>query len=327
MNILEKLKRIFGKSPVKGSTIMYRAGGYAHKKNIHNVLWIFMLIGIIFGRIISDVTDDVINTIGTMKFIIVLFGGLIGILIGGLIGNYSLVGKFIGGFIGGFSIFFLALNNVMDVPGVPSSLSSGDIIFIIGLIIALIDVLRRFAPYYKWQFDYLGELVVADELYKVGGYQPCRVFHGFKSDGGNIDHIVVCARGVFCVETKMRRKYPIIGGKIIFENNAIHIHEIKTELQDNMITQIENNANELYKKIEEYCRGITDKKLKAVIPVIVFPGWCVKEDSSKTTMVCSHKKIVGLLNKGDGILTNQTEFNKICEFLENATQTDLFGSK
>lgn len=68
----------------------------------------------------------------------------------------------------------------------------------------------------NYRLGLLGEHTVGEELDKIGRLPnetkipEWRVFHAFSiiRGKGDIDHIIVCAKGVFCVETKTMRKYP-----------------------------------------------------------------------------------------------------------------------
>ena len=78
MNKIRNIRNFFRReSPIKGNTIMCRAGSYTHKKNIQTAFWIVMFIGIIVGRVISKVNDDVIHAIGIDGLIYVLISGFI----------------------------------------------------------------------------------------------------------------------------------------------------------------------------------------------------------------------------------------------------------
>ncbi len=159
-------------------------------------------------------------------------------------------------------------------------------------------------------------------------YPLCKILRRVKADRCDIDHIVVCKKGVFCVETKTRRKYPKAVGEIRAEGDKIHIYEneIKTTLEDNTIDQVKNNVVWLHNKINEHCYNTGGKKLKEVIPIIIFPGWCITETHNEIK-VCNLEQISGVFaDIPDNILCD-CEVKKICEFLEKATEMDLIDAR
>lgn len=76
------------------------------------------------------------------------------------------------------------------------------VIFVFTLI-WLWSLLGKFSDY---KLGLMGERAAGEELNRLmlDGFH---VYHDFKKDhGGNIDHVVVAPSGVYCVETKCRRK-------------------------------------------------------------------------------------------------------------------------
>ena len=287
--------------------------------------FIGILIGILIGTLIGDYIRGLFGGLFGGRF-----GGFFGFLIGNLIGGLvGVIIVFIGGFIGILAGFFVG-----DFIG-DSVIDSATKRNIYLAIFSLIIIFCRFVRYDKWRLSYLGGLVVTDKLNKVRSQQwqvfhgltpvklsrrqniwqwlKVRVFCGFKYEEGDIDHIIVCRKGVFFVETKTVREITnnveitknggIInsGNTIVFKNNKIcidkncigkicmdenyidkicmdeiYIKETKeTLLEQNQIKQITDNAENLCKYIND-SEVLKEKKLKSVIPIIAFPGWNVQ---------------------------------------------------
>ena len=79
------------------------------------------------------------------------------------------------------------------------------VLFFLLLLIFLLPILAYQADNYA--LGYLGERVVAEALGECLRKPTWRLFHSLHIPqfGGDIDHVVVCPKGVFCVETKARR--------------------------------------------------------------------------------------------------------------------------
>src|SRR6266446_2229546 len=83
----------------------------------------------------------------------------------------------------------------------------------IGFLIVKVLQLRKRAWNLRVGRD--GERLVGqslEELRSVGA----QVFHDVLGEGFNLDHVVICDRGVFVIETKTRSK-PKAGGKVTFD--------------------------------------------------------------------------------------------------------------
>ncbi len=169
-------------------------------------------------------------------------------------------------------------------------------------------------------------------IWKFSEKRPCwrkclrwLIFRGWKDDGNYIDHIIVCKKGVFCVKTKTCRKYPKVDTKISFKSDEIYIHENENEimLKDNTIGQVQWNADWLYREInKKFCEPKEDS---FVIPIVIFPGWSVEAERKPDDkiVVCNLQQISDILKKIKGTPLSDDEFNKICKFLEEATEIKL----
>lgn len=107
--------------------------------------------------------------------------------------------------------------------------------------------------------QYLSEL-------QAKGY---RVFHDILGDGFNIDHIIICDRGIFTIETKTYSKPSKGRPDIRFDGEKLLINGYASK--HDSITQAKAQANWSQQILQES----TGQKYP-VKAVIVFPGWFVQ---------------------------------------------------
>lgn len=113
-----------------------------------------------------------------------------------------------------------------------------------------------------------GERAVGEYLDRLRGL-GLRVYHDIPGDSGNIDHVAICTRGVFCIETKTRSK-PIRGEcKVAYDGKAISVNGGRPDRS--AIVQAKAQAKQLRRLLKEYT-GIN----YPVQPVVLFPGWYVE---------------------------------------------------
>ena len=220
-----------------------------------------------------------------MDNLILLYGFCLGILVGG-----ALVGRVVAALMPQWADGFWGLAAVVV------------------LVILLFTFRRNFDRMRDDRIGYFAELKTAEFLERLGRPE-WRVIHGFNlnaKSGDNvwdIDHIVACPHGVFCVETKAIRKYkdeeyngaleyePPDGqlhqqfGKIICMNGHQDASKRKRrplggnsgsgEKQSerkNPLEQVKNNGGILWEKLK---RNFPDLQNFYVRRVVVCPGWRV----------------------------------------------------
>jgi len=137
----------------------------------------------------------------------------------------------------------------------------------------------------------LGEQMVGELLNNLmrDGYY---VFHDFPRTGWNIDHIVIGETGIFCIETKARRKQIGSGDDADYEMtcDGASIHFVKRNHREaKPIHQARRSARELERFIEERARLTVP-----VTPVLTFPGWLVKSTAADIDVV-NPKQIRGMV--------------------------------
>ncbi|MBA3565016.1 MAG: NERD domain-containing protein [Gammaproteobacteria bacterium] len=109
----------------------------------------------------------------------------------------------------------------------------------------------------------VGELL--DRL-RAKGY---RVFHDVPTGRGNIDHVIICARGIYTIETKTRRK-PAQGSAVVrYDGETLSVNGSRP--CEKAIVQARAQAAFL----KRYLKDRTSRAYP-VRAVVVFPGWFVK---------------------------------------------------
>ena len=163
-----------------------------------------------------------------------------------------------------------------------------------------------------------GERKVAFWLDRVGR-DDWRVFHDFQIAEGksNIDHIVVCLKGVFCIETKTLRKEHGKPEEIHFRNGKIYRGDLLLDDPD-PVAQVERNAKDLHGFIFRETE-VTGDFIKQVI---VFPEWFVTEERKHGDIIVTNpKRLLHRLKEQDPILPRD-QFVKIAKAIEIANEYD-----
>lgn len=113
-----------------------------------------------------------------------------------------------------------------------------------------------------------GERVVGQYLegLREKGY---RIFHDLLGDNFNLDHVLICKKGIYVIETKTYSKPEKGTAKIGFDGEKLKIEALG--IQTKPIIQVSAASNWLQNILLE----TTGKKFQ-IRPVILFPGWYVE---------------------------------------------------
>jgi hypothetical protein len=134
-----------------------------------------------------------------------------------------------------------------------------------------------------------GERVVGQFLERLReqGYQ---VFHDLIGEGFNVDHVAVGPAGVFTIETKTWSKPA--RGEPLLEFDGERLVAAGYEPERDPIVQAKAQASWLQRLVEE-----TAGRRVRVRPVVVFPGWFVKQSkgSTREVWVLEPKALPGFL--------------------------------
>lgn len=183
------------------------------------------------------------------------------------------------------------------------------VILMIGLVacsIMLVRSARFLVRARNHRLGLVGEQVVGQILDGLSS-DSIRVFHDLeiREPGGkpwNIDHVVLTPAGVFCIETKTRRKPRVEspngqkGYTLIFDGQQlIFPHPMKPDRHG--LEQARRNATWLAEKLTSW-NGTPIN----VTPALVFPGWWVEAKGKGEVAVLNHKQLRAFLNGRNTIL-------------------------
>ena len=120
-----------------------------------------------------------------------------------------------------------------------------------------------------------GERAVGQYLERLrsDGYE---VFHDLIGDGFNVDHVIIGPAGVFTIETKSYSKPASGPAEITFDGEQVAIGGWQPDR--NPVIQARAQAGWLRALLRE-----TTGRDFSIMPVIVYPGWFVKQDGRPKT--------------------------------------------
>lgn len=185
---------------------------------------------------------------------------------------------------------------------------------------------RFILRYSNHRLGYLGEQVVGRILDQLSS-DSVRVFHDLEirepgKKPWNIDHIVLTPAGVFCIETKARRKPRSIAPdgqqshKVIFDGQQlIFPHPMKPDRYG--IDQALRNAEWLAEKLT----SLNGTPIP-VFPALVFPGWWVDAKGKGEVTVLNPKQLRSLLSSKSATLPADRQ-RAISNQLEERCRIDL----
>jgi hypothetical protein len=96
------------------------------------------------------------------------------------------------------------------------------------------------------------------------------VFHDVPGPKGNIDHVVICSRGIYAIETKTRTKPRRSNPVVTVESDKLLVNGHVPD-RDPM-----NQARACADGLKKVLRDSTGKPFE-VQPVVVFPGWYIED--------------------------------------------------
>ena len=181
----------------------------------------------------------------------------------------------------------------------------------------------------KKKTGWLGEAVVGLALSEAG-LGNWKIFHSVPKgeNGGDIDHVLVCKRGTFCLETKTLFDKP---QNIKLKEDDVFLG--KRPLPEQPISSARKHAVWLKEKIEKEIRiG------KFVIPIVVFPfgkiiessntgkNYSASEDNEKAFAICTLEGLNELFTdfhkeKNTNFSLDEEQIEKIGKMLGELTQT------
>lgn len=103
-----------------------------------------------------------------------------------------------------------------------------------------------------------------------------RVFHDVVGQGFNVDHVVICERGIFTIETKTYSKSLSGKSTIYFDGETIKVNG--RLMERDAVEQAKSQAYWLGEVLKE-----STGRTLPVKPVVVFPGWFIESVKGKGT--------------------------------------------
>jgi hypothetical protein len=125
-----------------------------------------------------------------------------------------------------------------------------------------------------------------------------RVFHDVPIAHGNADHVIICARGIYAVETKTRSKPVRRGAVVSVASHHLKVDGVKPD-RDPM-----SQAREAAIDLQQILRTFTRKPVW-VTPIVVFPGWSIadRRESRAPVWVLSAEDLAGRIGQESETLT------------------------
>ncbi len=169
-----------------------------------------------------------------------------------------------------------------DVP--PHPYVSSSIFLLLGVFV-VIHVRRVAAKLRNYDLGLIGERYVAERLneLRTEGYH---IIHDIPCGRMNIDHVLVGPAGIFTIETKMARKEVDRLNEITHTDNGVLMNG-KGGWCGKALWEAGKEA--------EYLREILAKDGSTCLhvqPIVVYPGWFVKDDCSRKVWVLNDRYLV-----------------------------------
>jgi hypothetical protein len=125
-----------------------------------------------------------------------------------------------------------------------------------------------------------------------------RIFHDVPIAHGNVDHVIVCTRGIYAVETKTRSK-PLRRGAVVSVTSD-HLKVDGSRPDRDPLRQAREAATDLQQILKTFT-----KKPVWVTPIVAFPGWSIADhrESQPHVWVLSAADLAGRIARESETLT------------------------
>ena len=164
----------------------------------------------------------------------------------------------------------------------------------------------------KFRLGYEGEIAVGQELNQLlrDGYH---VYHDFRADKFNIDHVVVGPAGVYAVETKTRRKPTTDNSRA---DARVEYDGKKLRFPDWVDTKSLKQARDQAQWMEKWLSSKMYNPI-GVKPALILPGWYVVDDTSSNGFpVINPKQFRSILNSNKGKKLDESMISRIKHLLD-----------
>lgn len=115
---------------------------------------------------------------------------------------------------------------------------------------------------------YQGERAVGEFLdrLRIQGY---RIYHDVPGESGNVDHVIISTRGIYTIETRVRRKPAKGQGTIRYDGETVSLKDGPGDPAPVI------RARAQAAQLERLLREVTDRRF-TVRPLVLYPGWSVE---------------------------------------------------
>ncbi|MDD5750925.1 MAG: nuclease-related domain-containing protein [Candidatus Peribacteraceae bacterium] len=179
---------------------------------------------------------------------------------------------------------------------VPPNPVGSSIIFGIVCLFVGMRIIRNVRALRNYDLGLIGERYVAERLeeLRANGYH---IIHDIPCGRMNIDHVLVGPAGVFTIETKMARKESGAPSEIAHTDQGVFMNG-KRGWSGKALWEAEKEA--------EYLQAILIKdgsRSPHIQPVVVYPGWFVKDDCSRKIWVLNDRYLMKKIRSLPSILS------------------------
>lgn len=139
-----------------------------------------------------------------------------------------------------------------------------------------------------------------------------RVLHDINTGKGNIDHVIICERGVFTVETKTY-------SMSISGESSVTVNDERIKIDGYDDEDIAKQAKGEAKWLSDLFQKNLKKRI-FVFPVVVFPGWTIRYPSriSEKFLVCNENSLSKRIESKPKKIPKE-DVRQLIAFLENHT--------
>lgn len=185
--------------------------------------------------------------------------------------------------------------------------SSNRAFFITTVVIFLIALRQT----YKWlpvirklRQGIHGEMLVAeflDNAFRDEIEGVVRVYHDIPQGTGNYDHVIICRKGVFLINTKAMAKNAEGDNILQYRDQKLYFKNSGKQLNYNPVSQMNQELIRFSQLLRE-----TGCENADITGVVLFPGWEVEEDNPNSSVwVMSPKKMPARIKEEEYSLTDK----------------------
>ena len=190
-----------------------------------------------------------------------------------------------------------------------------------GLLLALFIIVLHYgakliktqSKIYKYREGLKAEQIVGQSLTKLL-YSGFHVYHDIPCSNFNIDHVVVCSKGIFAIETKSRRKDTDgKGHRVSVKNNII---EFSSYSDNKIIQQVKNASKWLSKELS----SATGESVQ-VKPMVALPGYFIERKDNNSVPVLNHKQLTSPNNFVSNMVLSEEQIKRVNHQLRQLQRT------